>query len=66
MLVLKIFGCSWHPIVAALTVGLGVKSTKSVMTMYKTAIKYIKELLGDLVDPNNAAADRVNFGIQSI
>ena len=49
--VLKRFGCIRHPIVDELTVGLGVNSTKYIMTMVKPVIKEIKKRLGDLIYP---------------
>ena len=34
--------------------------------MDKPVIKYIKKLLGDLLDPNDTAEDSIDFGLQTI
>ena len=64
--VLKRFIRSRHPSVDALTVYLGVKSIKSIMKMDKLVIKEIQNQLGDLINPNDTAAERVHCGIQTM
>ena len=56
---MKQFRCSRYPIVDALTVGLGVNSTESIMTMDNTVIKEIKKLPEDFKDSNYTTSDRV-------
>ena len=55
-LVLNRFGCRRHPKVDAMTVGLGVNSTESIMEMDKLVIEDIKKRLGYLMDTNNTPA----------
>ena len=50
----------------ALTLSLGVNSTKFIMKMDKPVIKEIKNQLGYLIDPNNTAADRLDCGLQTM
>ena len=63
---LKRFGYMRHPTVNSPTVGLGVNSTKFIMTMDKPVIDEIKKRLGDLIYPNDTAADRVDCGLQTM
>ena len=64
--ILNRFGCRRHPKVELLTVGLGFKSTKSIMTMDKPVIKDINNGLEYLLDPSGTAADRVECGLQTM
>ena len=64
--ILKRFECIRNPTVYLLTVKLGVNSTNSIMTMDKSFIKGIKEIIGYLIGPNGTTAYRMEFGLQTM
>ena len=64
--VLKQLRCSRNLTVKALTVGLGVNATKSNIAMEKHVKKDIKKQLGGVIDPNDTAAERMDYGLQTM